>query len=174
MSDLVFIDTETTGLDPRIHQPYEVAFWREHDPEPISAFLRHDLNLADPKALEIGGYWDRRADEALAESPAPTISRSTLFDALSGATLVGSNPGFDAAMLTRFLGTAVWHHRHINVAEGAMWVFGADRPMGLSDAANQCREQGFPIPRPDHTAVGDVRTTRAVYEALREIRGRVR
>lgn len=26
---LCFIDVEATGLDPRIHQPYEVAWWYE-------------------------------------------------------------------------------------------------------------------------------------------------
>jgi hypothetical protein len=48
-----------------------------------------------------------------------------------------------------------------------MWVFGWDRPKGLADVATACRERGYEIPEPDHTAEGDVRTTRAVYEALR-------
>ena len=86
-------------------------------------------------------------------------------------TIVGSNPAFDMAMLTRVIGTAVWHHRPINVAEVGMTVFDWPRPKGLADVANECRGRGYTIPEPNHTAEGDVRTTRAVYEALREIRG---
>lgn len=41
---------------------------------------------------------------------------------------------------------------------------------GLVDVAKECRYRGHVIPEPDHTAEGDVRTTRAVYEALRAIR----
>ena len=60
-----------------------------------------------------------------------------------------------------------WHYRLVNVAEGAMWLFGWDRPKGLADVTKHLRGMEFEIPEPDHTAVGDVLTTRAVYFALR-------
>lgn len=167
-SVLCFIDTETTGLDPRIHQPYEVCYWREDEKDPESAWLPHSLLHADQQALKIGGYFDRGFRP---ESDRNDYWVQKLAHRLHGVTLVGSNPAFDAAMLTRFIGTAVWHHRLINVAEGAMWVFGWDRPRGLADVAAECRARGHDIPEPDHTAEGDVRATRAAYEALRAIRG---
>lgn len=163
MTVLCFIDTETTGLDARIHQPYEVCWWREDEDKPKTRNLPHSLDYADGQALRVGGYFDRGFQ------PFPDRGRtvSDLAEALHGVTLVGSNPAFDAAMLTRFIGAPVWHHRLINVAEGGMWVFGWDRPKGLADVASECRSRGYEIPEPDHTAEGDVRTTRAVYEALR-------
>jgi len=164
MTVLCFIDTETTGLDPRIHQPYEVCIWREDKDEPSTYELPHTLEYADQQALRIGGYHDRRFRPS---SESPDFHVRQLVKHLNGVTLVGSNPAFDAAMLTRVIGTPVWHHRLINVAEGAMWAFGWDRPKGLADVATACRERGYEIPEPDHTAEGDVRTTRAVYEALR-------
>jgi hypothetical protein len=164
---LCFIDTETTGLDARIHQPYEVCWWREDEAAPTTQTLPHSLEFADGAALRIGGYFDR-GHEPFDHDRA--FVQGTVTAALRGATLVGSNPAFDAAMLTRFIGTAVWHHRLVNVAEGGMWVFGWERPKGLADVATECRERGYDIPEPDHTAEGDVRTTRAVYEALRAIR----
>lgn len=167
---LCFIDTETTGLDPRIHQPYEVSWWLEDEATPQSSFLPHDLTHADPMALSVGHYWDRRASEAMDGGRFAIIKPRTLANVLHGVTLVGSNPAFDAAMLTRFIGTAVWHHRMINVAEGAMWLFGWDRPKGLADVRAAIATEGFDIPEPDHTAEGDVRTTRAVYCALRDLR----
>ena len=162
---LCFIDTETTGLDARIHQPYEVCVWREDWDQPETYDLPHDLTHADQQALKIGGYFERGGWRM--EKTVPT---GWLAANLAGVTLVGSNPAFDAAMLTRFIGAPVWHHRLINVAEGAMWLFGWDRPKGLADVAAECRSRGFEIPEPDHTAEGDVRATRAVYEALRAIR----
>lgn len=164
---LCFIDTETTGLDARIHQPYEVCVWREEWDAPKTYALPHTLEYADQAALRVGDYFGRGS---LFRQGDHTTAR-VLAQHLHGVTLVGSNPAFDAAMLTRVIGTAVWHHRLINVAEGGMWVFGWSRPKGLADVASECRRRGYEIPEPDHTAKGDVRTTRAVYLALRELHG---
>ena len=168
MTTLCFIDTETTGLDARIHQPYEVCWWREDEDGPRTYWLDHTLDHADQQALNIGGYWKRNAIGALPGGYLQTAGPRWVALALEGVTLVGSNPAFDAAMLTRYIGTAVWHHRLINVAEGAMWLFGWERPKGLADVTAELRERGYEIPNPDHTAEGDVRTTRAVYYALRK------
>ena len=169
MTTLCFIDTETTGLDARIHQPYEVAWWREDEDKPRTRHLPHSLDYADGMALNIGGYFARGFE------PFPSAGRTVtdLVTALRGVTLVGSNPAFDAAMLTRFIGAPVWHHRLINVAEGAMWLFDWDRPKGLADVTPALRDRGHDIPEPDHTAEADVRATRAVYEALRAERSRL-
>lgn len=165
---LCFIDTETTGLDPRIHQPYEVCWWRDDEKEPETAWLPHSLTHADQQALKIGRYFDRgfRPETDRNDYWAQRLSRS-----LNGVTLVGSNPAFDAAMLTRFIGAPVWHHRMIDISNVAMVVFDRSRPMGLAEIQEWlANSAGYEIPEPDHTAEGDVRTTRAVYEALRELR----
>ena len=47
-----------------------------------------------------------------------------------------------------------------------MWVLSYDQPRGLAKVAEHLTDLGFPIPSPDHTAEGDVRATRAVYQAL--------
>ncbi len=168
-SRLCFADVESTGLDPRIHQPYEVSWWRENQDRPSTAALPHTLEHADAAALRIGGYFDRGfapfGDRARDRRVAADLARD-----LRGVTLVGSNPSFDAAMLTRVIGCPVWHHRLIDVSQGAMWVLGLDRPPGLAVASTMLRDRGFDIPEPDHTAEGDVRATRAVYHALDAIR----
>lgn len=167
---LCFIDTETTGLDPRIHQPYEVSFWYEVSDKPVTSWLPHDLTHADAAALKIGGYWERGADRESLQRMTPR----TLASCLVGVTLVGSNPAFDAAMLTRFIGAPVWHHRMIDVSNVAMTVFDLDRPPGLAACVELLAGRGFEISEPDHTAEGDVRTTRAAYAALRDVRGGLR
>ena len=167
---LCYVDTETTGLDPRIHQPYEVSFWHEVSDKPVTSWLPHDLTHADAAALKIGGYWERGADRESLQRMTPR----TLASCLVGVTLVGSNPAFDAAMLTRFIGAPVWHHRMIDVAQAAMWVLDTGRPIGLAEVRTRLVDLGYEIPEPDHTAEGDVRTTRAAYAALRDVRGGLR
>lgn len=167
MTTLAYVDCESTGLDPRIHQPYEVSVWREDAEAPMTLNLPHSLEYADQVALRIGGYHDRGFTPYATDG---MTERRLLIGALTGVTLVGSNPAFDAAMLTRFIGAPVWHHRMIDVAQAGMWTFGWDRPKGLADVADACRDRGYDIPAPDHTAEGDVRATRAVYEALLDIR----
>ena len=164
MTTLTFVDCETTGLDPRIHQPYEVCFWREDEPVPVTLDLPHTLEYADPKALEVGRYFERKFAP---DDDRSGYARRVLAKRLSGATLVGCNPGFDAAMLRRFIGTEVWHYRHINIADAAMWIFDWDRPKGLADIVLELSRRGHDIPEPDHTAEGDVRATRAAYYALK-------
>lgn len=163
---LCFIDTETTGLDPRIHQPYEVCWWREDMDEPRTLHLPHSLDYADGTALRIGGYFDRGM-EPFRDSG---HCRNELLAALADVTLVGSNPAFDAAMLANFVGHAVWHHRMIDVSNVAMMVLDRPRPMGLAEIQEWlANSAGIEVPIPDHTAEGDVRTTRAVYESLRQL-----
>lgn len=160
---LVFIDLETTGLDARIHQPWEVCFWAEDHDRPLTYTLPHTLEHADARALEVGDYW-RRKDLA------PKADADYLAHHLRGATLVGANPTFDAAFLTEFIGAPVWHYRLIDVCAGAMWIFGWDRPRSLIDTATHLREvERYPIHEADHTAEGDVRAVRGVYKALRDL-----
>lgn len=168
-SQLCFIDVETTGLDSRIHQPYEVSLWLEGATQPETWNLPHSLDHADGGALRIGGYFDRGFAPFGGENERRTIA-ARLMDRLQGVTLVGSNPSFDAGMLRQFIGCEPWHHRLIDVSQGAMWVLGLDRPPGLAKAAELLRGRGFEIPAADHTAEGDVRATRAVYMALDGLR----
>lgn len=161
---LIFIDTETTGLDPAIHEVWEVA-WAAQDGPITCLRLPHDLRTADPAALEINGY-HRRPSEYRTGAP-NQITELTLKAALAGATLVGANPAFDAAFLSARWRARPWHHRLIDVEALALQEFGWERPRGLRDVADALRALGFSIAEPDHTATGDVTVTRECYLALR-------
>lgn len=55
-----FVDTETTGLHPDRHQIWEVALITPDGAEHVWQFpVLNELD-ADPFALEVGHYWDRR------------------------------------------------------------------------------------------------------------------
>lgn len=165
---LCYIDTETTGLNPAIHDPYEVCLWREGNDEPTTYRLPHSLVNANPAALKISRYFERGfSDQTLIVE---AYQRRSIFQLLNGATLVGSNPSFDAAMMTKYLGVAVWHHRMIDISNVAMTLFNWDLPNGMADVVQHLNDLGWEIPDPDHSAEGDVRVTKAVYETLRELR----
>ncbi|GAA1790397.1 hypothetical protein GCM10009795_040110 [Nocardioides hankookensis] len=156
---LAFLDTETTGLDRVRHQVWEVAYAIDDGPI-VTLQLPHDLDHADPAALEINGYADRVGTVTLGW-------RQQLLADLDDVILVGSNPGFDQAMLSKALDAEPWHYRCIDAPAGVMWLLDWDEPRGLLSAAREMRGRGHTIPMPDHTAAGDVATTRAVYRAVR-------
>jgi DNA polymerase-3 subunit epsilon len=169
VSALVFVDVETTGLDPLVHDVVEIA-WAVEGGEIKSYVPQHTLSGADPKALEINGYFDRDLYSQGRRDARIDYQSTLLFD-LNGATIVGSNPAFDTAFLRKKLGFAPWHHRLIDVSNVAMMVFDRLRPPGLAAIAGSLRGLGHDIPEPDHTATGDVECTRVVYTALRQIAG---
>ena len=163
---LVYLDTETTGLDPDRHEIWELAY--AVDDGPIhSGVMFHSLRHADPKALAMNGYWDRTRD---ATPKAWQQLENGARTALEGATLVGANPAFDAAFLRARWGVAPWRYRLLDVEAYAMGALGYDQPKGLKDiAATLAIGEGFDIPSPDHSAAGDVATLRACHLALRKI-----
>lgn len=111
----VYLDGESTGLDHRRHDFYEVA-WAVDTGAIYRMLLPHRLRYAQPAALEVGGYWSR-------DIPGEWRRRNSLFGAVnaltsdtipgtvddlvkaftnpdgSKRTLVCANPNFDANML---------------------------------------------------------------------------
>lgn len=169
---LVFLDTETTGLE--LHHDIWEAAWAVDDGPVTSLFLSHSLANADPKALELNGYFTRTAG-----FPEATLTGDLyLREALEGATIVGANPAFDAIRLQLRWGAQPWHYRMIDVSSMAVGVFGhaafdleSGRPPGMAGVQELLVDYGIEgIPEPDHTAAGDVACLRACYQALLRVR----
>lgn len=161
---LVYLDTETTGLDPSRHEVWEIAYAVDDGPV-LSSIVRHSLTNAHPLALDVNGYHERYWLDATTP-PERDRFEADLFRALKGATLVGANPAFDAAFLSARWGEAPWRYRLLDVEAFALPFFGSPEIMSLKDTAAALRESGFEIPEPDHSAAADVRTLRQVHRAL--------
>lgn len=161
---LVYLDTETTGLDPNHHHIWEMAY--AIDDGPIeSAIVPHTIAGADDKALEIGRYFERTALRHVS-----TQFEMGMMSDLEGATLVGANPAFDTAFLRARWGITPWRYRLLDIEAYAMGALGWDEPKGLAAIAETLViGEGYEIPAPDHTAAGDVDTLRDCHWALREI-----
>lgn len=170
MNDLVFLDTETTGLLPGRHQIWEIAY-AIGDGHVLHGFLTHDYSTADPAALVINGYLDRCPPQI--DVLGAVRFEGTLKAALNGATIVGANPAFDTAMLYARWGEQPWHYRMIDIESFAMPILGYDRPKGLAGVSEDLRCLGYEIYQADHTARADVLSLRDCWNALQQERGNV-
>lgn len=157
---LVFLDTETTGLTLD-HDVWEIALAVGEGV--VNTFqVPHSIQNADPKALELNGYFTRfQGTERVRRLADYDIPRW-----LAGKTLVGANPAFDAYRLEKRWGRAPWHYRLVDVESMAIPLLGLEKPLGLKGLVEELTGRGFDIPGNDHTAAGDVATVRAVYRAL--------
>ena len=120
MSAVVFVDTETTGLDPDIHEIWEVGLI-VGDVE-LSWQLPVDLGRADTKALEISRFYERRDDADLTRLASFGLIQefATEFEKLTrGMHLVGAVVSFDEERLRKLLknnGAAPgWHYHLVDV-----------------------------------------------------------
>lgn len=154
----VFVDVETTGLDPEKHQVWEIAYATDSGPVK-SSFVKHTLDGANPESLVISQYRERHHFGGY-----DAVFEAEMQGALEGATLVGSNPRFDAAFLKARWGNEPWHYRLLDVCAYVAGARGLDYVPGLSDAAEI---MGVEL-QPDHTAETDVLVAQGVYYAARE------
>ena len=194
-----FIDTETTGLHPDLHAPWEIAVIRREpdgvESETVIQISGLDMARADPMALQIGGYYERHpmalagrrlrglayVREETAAGRVEKLARDALF--------VGVNPAFDAAMLERMLrrnGYApAWHYHLIDLPALALgWLagrystqnrvagyWGSDDRAALKsdDLSLACGIDPGDYER--HTALGDARWTRDWHDHLLGVGG---
>lgn len=169
---VVFLDTETLGLDPDHHPVWEVGLitpsgWCPvHEHEWQIKVTGRERSLAHPKALEVSRF-DDRYSEKRAQDPA-TVARLIHNMIPAGAHLAGAVVSFDEERLRRLLWRhgyqPRWHYHLIDVEGLAAGKVGMAPPW---DSEELSRAVGV---EPDrfhrHTALGDARWAKAVYEAV--------
>lgn len=163
MNDLIFLDTETTGLDPERHEIWEIA-WAINDGPVEERVLVHSLKTADLKALELNTYLEHHPNGARSEGPMVDLE---IRKVLEGNTLVCANPTFDRMFMRQRWGYEPYHYRSVDIESMAMMVFEWDRPRGLKAISAELQSRGYNVADPLHRAWIDVVTTRECYKALR-------
>lgn len=196
MKRVVFVDVETSGLDPARHSLWEVAII---DPGLSPMVFRRELSgtalaESEPAALIVNRYYERISEKV---PPGVTLIQERdyvmaeqIAQVLSGVVLAGIGPWFDAQFLNRFLrrngqGPA-WDHRLVNCKDLAVgWFMGEDFIPETEDAevvaaARRLAEEGPPFETRDlamvlgidrgdaHTALADVKLAKAFYDYAME------
>jgi hypothetical protein len=184
---VAFVDIETTGLDPERHQIWEVGLilpdGTEHEWQ-----LPVDLSRADPIALNIGRFHDRRVEKwkDSYEDAGWLGEFARNFVALTrDLHIAGAVVSFDAERLWRLLRAngecPMWHYHLIDVGALAAGFMAGKRYQSEADG------RGVPSWEPEppwksndlsmavgvnpddfdrHTALGDARWAKAIYEAV--------
>ena len=160
---ICFVDTETTGLDPDQHQIWEVGLilpdGTEHE-----WTLPVDLGRADAIGLKIGRYYDRAVD-AIRTMPRPFAEQ---FEELTrGLHLAGCVISFDEERLRKLLrangACPGWHYHLVDVEAIAAGMTRTPPPWNSNDLSLAVGVDPEQFDR--HTALGDARWAKAVYEA---------
>lgn len=165
MSGLVFLDTETTGLDHERHELWDIALIEEDGTEYNPLLRPLHLETADPTALRMNHYYERMSGQSGWNASQVALY---LAETLAGKHIVGAVPSFDAAFLDRFLRThghvGAWHYHLIDVET---LIAGRLRLAPPLDSDELSRAIGVdPAAFDRHTALGDARWVKAQYEAV--------
>lgn len=199
---IVFIDTETTGLDPERHELWEIGLIEADGTEHVWRMAPRDLHRADENALrltrfyeriEAAGYHEETIEEGYPKRTrtvkrpnfwTPQTRRKIAHQVVTltaGKHIVGAVPWFDARFLSDFLRSEdfapAWHYHLIDVealAVGYLNAALAARPIESTtlqppwDSHALSRALGIPgTPAEDrHTALGDARWAKAIYEKV--------
>lgn len=172
-NEVVFIDCETTGLDPDRHEIWEVALI-VGDAE-FEWFLPVDLGRADARALQIGRFHERYVIEDNWSLPFFAAQFAQL---TRGKHLAGAVVSFDEERLRKLLQTngacPEWHYHLIDVealAVGHLYAQGYDETNPALelpwDSEMLSRWVDVDPEQFDrHTALGDAQWAKAIYEAV--------
>lgn len=170
-----FVDTETTGLDPDLHEIWEVGLIVDEIEH--HWYLPVDLGRADPIALAIGQFHERYPDNAVTSYTTLRAFATEFAYLTRGRHLVGAVVSFDAERLSKLLkangACPEWHYHLIDVEALAVgfsqWVtsgtaIALSLPWKSDDVS---RAVGVdPDQFEKHTALGDAHWAKAVYEAV--------
>jgi hypothetical protein len=196
--DVVFLDSETNGLDPRVHEAWEVAAWNLTTGHRCEFFVNIGdvaafMGRSEPKALRVGRFLDRYP---LDDAPTREDTRAALdglCDVLDGGrevnlrdprpapVILGSKPTFDMDFVGNLMRTynyppgvvaKLWHHHPIDLGSYAAGVLG--RELGTESLSAEAVARMCGVEPGGHSAGGDVTSGGACYLLLRQAARNIR
>jgi len=183
VTKLVFIDTETTSLRPD-RRAWEIGMVCRSEGGPDAEYSWFvdipdlDMGNADSFSLKIGNFYDRHPATQFGGGVDSTTSRVTVLPEVAamagverltrGAILIGAVPNFDADVLgTRMRAYGILPSWHYHLCDVETLAAGAKKltPPWSFDAVLEL--YGLTYDEQDrHTALGDARMARDLYDAI--------
>ncbi len=150
---VVFLDCETTGLDPRHHVPWEIGLIDSAGEEHawLLDLTEQEAGNATPAALKIGGYYERARPDVHPMVGIPGWTRvagrvpvdarrqfATMLVGLIGdAHIVGAVPSFDDRFVGDFLRKVgclpLWHYHLVDIEALVAGKLGIQPPWKSDD-----------------------------------------
>jgi len=172
--DLLFVDTETTGLDPTKHELLEVAAIRT-SPDGLKIISRFEAKLmplhletAEPKALQVNNY--KPEEWTVDKCVMPEVVVDALQQMAGNTVLVGQNVSFDEGFLSplfvRLGMKPPWGYHKVDTVALAWPLFCYTGLPGLS-LEKLCAFLGV-AEMPKHRAMADAEACRQVYLKMME------
>jgi len=182
---MLFLDTETGGLDPRSHSLLSLGLVVGEGPRvanSLEILIRHEPYVVSAGGLKVNRIDLVRHSEAALDPPMALTVLDVFLDQhfphrCQPITLAGHNVGFDQAFLDRFLasqGRALeprFSHRLVDTHSLAAGLREAGR-LPLEQLSSTALFAHFGIEVPDerrHTALGDALATFDLYWKLVEL-----
>ena len=182
VTDLAFVDIETTGLDARIHEIIEIGVVRVKqawvaDEKPIfekmfewSAKIKPEhLELADPVALKINGYIASDWSESISLENA----LKEFVEKTEGAIMVAHNVAFDSDFLeNKFAQLGIKNKMHYHRLDTVSLAFGllhSAPDVGRYSLGELCKYFGIVNERA-HSALSDARADFELFKKLMDFK----
>lgn len=184
MTDLIFVDTETTGPSPD-DDIWEFAGIRRSPGVPDAVLhiqIGHDVSKAAKLPEQFAADYRARfkPDASLRQRDAAWKINAFMAPAADGAPphLVGVNPAFDAGLIARLLRRngilePPWHYHLLDVPAVALGVLVGRGAVGLAEPRIPWRSDDLAfasgLPQTDHvrhTAMGDARWAMDWWDVL--------
>lgn len=158
MRELIFVDTETGGLDYQTEPIVELT-WANLYEEPETLWF--GVTEVSPYVDELIKFTERN----IAGRVSDHFAVERFLRASHDQTMVAANPSFDRSFL-EINGLWKFHYRMLDIESYAMAKLGLDYVPSMKELTDNLRLVGFDIPEPDHTSRGDVLAMRSAYRAL--------
>jgi len=177
-TDLVFVDIETTGLDPRIQEIIEISvirvkqLWQSGEKPQFqevaewSAKIRpQNMAVADPAALKVNGYIPSDWKHAIPLKDA----LEQFVEKTEGAIMVSHNVAFDAGFLDENLARLglpnKMHYHRLDTVSMAFAVLHSTPDVSRYSLVELCKYFNIPIEHA-HSALPDARADFELFKKL--------
>lgn len=176
--DLVFVDIETTGLDPHTHEIIEIAVlrvrqdWPEEGLPTFAPALEWStkvkpthIGTADPVSLKINKYTEEEWSDAMNLDEAMKL----FIEKADDGVMVAHNVAFDAAFIDQALHTHgiqnTMHYHRIDTVSMAFGVLHNVPEVNRYSLNELCKYFSITNEKA-HTALSDVRADFALFRKL--------
>tara|TARA_Y100000401_G_scaffold33531_1_gene24902 strand:+ start:1148 stop:1699 length:552 start_codon:yes stop_codon:yes gene_type:complete len=162
-SAIAFVDVETTGLNPAIHEIIEICIITDKETYHTKIAPKR-IDLADSRSLEINGY----NPKDWADAPSFKDVHIKIMRLLAGKTIAGHNPKFDIEFINEAFAHVDSHFETgYRVLDTITLAYEHLYPLGLKSLSLDAIRVFLGWDRTNaHTAIQDCKDTKRLFKYL--------